>query len=741
VKRWYFSLAALALASSSCKPSAPPPSVDAATSSSASPAASAAPVAQRDERVRRIWSAEYRRSSREIEAADLADRDVTVRRLAARALARIADTAAREPLNKLLADEDPEVVAWAAYGLGYVCKGHEAATVRALVSRAASWAASPPVRNAGLELDATLADALGRCGDAEAEATLRAWLDVEERAEAAALALGRMASRKKRLDDASVVALLDAASRPEKPVESALFAFSRLPAGSDALRSRLLEVASDALAGPASPRRSFAVRALERAGEPAVPALARVAGDAGFSIPERVDALRALGRLGEPGRSAVEKALAALEPKPESLTNLSGAEFAPLSTALDALPSASKQARPLLERFAKLEAPKDAPALARRVVSLRCRAATLLAGDAITFALLTSCDPEPNGEAGQLALVEVLDKGKLEGTRGKRWRALVEGKSPLVRQAALELLKSHPEVDQPAPLLAKALRAPDAGTVITAAQVIATYPDRAAENRPKKREAEKSDVKDPNPGLTEPSTPEPTKPHPAVVDALTSAFALSRPPDATEAFSALVDAAGALQVLSFKSKLDAFCKGDQPTLREHAEKALRLMGDQKRSCAEAGPGKPPPELDRLVKQKTRLVFETDAGEAALTLDPELAPLAVTRFVELARAGFFEKVKVHRVVPGFVAQLGDPGGDGYGGAGREPLRCETSPLTFSALSVGVALAGRDTGSSQLFVTLAAFPHLDGDYALIGRAEPGWEKIARGDEIRKVRVEGK
>ena len=53
-------------------------------------------------------------------------------------------------------------------------------------------------------------------------------------------------------------------------------------------------------------------------------------------------------------------------------------------------------------------------------------------------------------------------------------------------------------------------------------------------------------------------------------------------------------------------------------------------------------------------------------------------------------------------------------------------------------MGVALAGRDTGSSQFFVTLASFPHLDGDYALIGRAEPGWERLAQGDVVQSVRV---
>jgi cyclophilin family peptidyl-prolyl cis-trans isomerase len=96
------------------------------------------------------------------------------------------------------------------------------------------------------------------------------------------------------------------------------------------------------------------------------------------------------------------------------------------------------------------------------------------------------------------------------------------------------------------------------------------------------------------------------------------------------------------------------------------------------------------------------------------------------------------VLVHRVVPGFVAQFGDPSGDGYGGDDRPPLRCETSPVAFGVGSVGVALAGRDTGTSQLFVTLGRYPHLDGDYAWLGEAGPGWDRIAAGDRIVHVSV---
>jgi cyclophilin family peptidyl-prolyl cis-trans isomerase len=54
------------------------------------------------------------------------------------------------------------------------------------------------------------------------------------------------------------------------------------------------------------------------------------------------------------------------------------------------------------------------------------------------------------------------------------------------------------------------------------------------------------------------------------------------------------------------------------------------------------------------------------------------------------------------------------------------------------SVGIALGGKDSGSSQFFVTLGRHPHLDGEYAIVGQAEPGWEKLAEGDTVQKVTV---
>lgn len=694
---------------------------DAAPSASASAAASSPPSPELGELVR----AEHTRSAKAIAPEALSSRDVRVRRIAARALARIADERSAKLLDGALADEDPGVVSWAAYGLGYACKGREPATVRALVARAASLppdptgAAAPSLGDVWPPI-ASIADALARCATIEAEHTLRVWLEgPRERAEAAALALGRLASRSKRLDDASIVALLDAASRPEQPLDHALFAFSRLTGLAEPVQERLLAVAKESLRADGQ-RRAYAVRALGRAGSEATPLLVAIVTDPKASAPTRAIAARELTRLGEAGQPALFEALAKLATELPSDDVLLSPAWLPWIAVLESLTTVPRERRELLEQLAELPlAEGSKPAARRRRVELRCRAAALLAGTASLYPRLVKCDPDVDGRTGRLAVLRVLGKGPLGGARHRRWLELASARDPIVREAALELLASHAEVPRAWEPLAAALKSGHAGTVAVAARVLADHPDRASSDKP-----------------SEPAAA--VRPETAIVDSLTAAFAAKWPEDALETRAALVDAAGALQVLSLKPAVAKHCKGDHPTLRHAAEKALRLLGERKASCRQGEPATAPKTLGLALPDELRLVLSTDAGELTLTLDARLAPVTAQRVAELARAGFYDGVVFHRVVPGFVVQFGDPGGDGFGGSGREPLRCETSPASFGAGAVGVALAGRDTGSSQLFVTLAPYPHLDGDYPLIGRAGPGWERLAQGDAITKVRV---
>ena len=134
--------------------------------------------------------------------------------------------------------------------------------------------------------------------------------------------------------------------------------------------------------------------------------------------------------------------------------------------------------------------------------------------------------------------------------------------------------------------------------------------------------------------------------------------------------------------------------------------------------------------------QVRAVLTTDHGVFTIDLLPEDAPLTVDNFIKLARSGYFNGVLVHRVVPNFVMQDGDPRGDGNGGPGWS-IRCELNMVPYDRGAVGMALSGKDTGGSQWFVTHSPQPHLDGGYTVFGHVNDADMKvvdnIARG-EIR-------
>ena len=96
--------------------------------------------------------------------------------------------------------------------------------------------------------------------------------------------------------------------------------------------------------------------------------------------------------------------------------------------------------------------------------------------------------------------------------------------------------------------------------------------------------------------------------------------------------------------------------------------------------------------------------------------------------------------IHRVVPDFVVQTGDPRGDGSGGPGYA-IRDEINPARYLRGAVGMALSGADTGGSQWFVALSSQLHLDGGYTVFGRVLEGWDvldRIEQDDRLVSVRV---
>jgi cyclophilin family peptidyl-prolyl cis-trans isomerase len=129
---------------------------------------------------------------------------------------------------------------------------------------------------------------------------------------------------------------------------------------------------------------------------------------------------------------------------------------------------------------------------------------------------------------------------------------------------------------------------------------------------------------------------------------------------------------------------------------------------------------------------------TSKGSFTIEFLPEAAPLTVDNFVQLAQSDYYRNVTIHRVVPNFVIQDGDPRGDGNGGPGYT-IRCEINQVPYDRAAVGMALSGKDTGGSQWFVTHSPQPHLDGGYTVFGRVVMGMDvvdKIVRGDVIQSV-----
>jgi cyclophilin family peptidyl-prolyl cis-trans isomerase len=136
----------------------------------------------------------------------------------------------------------------------------------------------------------------------------------------------------------------------------------------------------------------------------------------------------------------------------------------------------------------------------------------------------------------------------------------------------------------------------------------------------------------------------------------------------------------------------------------------------------------------------RAYIDTDRGTVELELAVLDAPLTVNNFIALARKGFFTGIAIHRVVPDFVVQDGDPRGDGEGGPGYT-IRDEVNQRPYLRGTVGMALDWQDTGGSQFFITHSPQPHLDGRYTVFGHVVSGMEVVDRlvpGDFVRGVRV---
>jgi peptidyl-prolyl cis-trans isomerase B (cyclophilin B) len=137
-----------------------------------------------------------------------------------------------------------------------------------------------------------------------------------------------------------------------------------------------------------------------------------------------------------------------------------------------------------------------------------------------------------------------------------------------------------------------------------------------------------------------------------------------------------------------------------------------------------------------------VTMETTRGTITLELYPQHAPATVNNFVFLAKEGFYDGLKFHRVISNFMIQGGDPTGTGTSGPGYK-FKDEVigNPLKHETGVISMANAGPNTNGSQFFITHAPQPHLNGKHTVFGKVTSGQDvvnAIRQGDVMTSVTV---
>jgi cyclophilin family peptidyl-prolyl cis-trans isomerase/HEAT repeat protein len=621
----------------------------------------------------------------------LDDADAPVRARAALAIGRVGLQEGVDPLIRLLGDPDAEVRQQAAFGLGLL-----AAPSARQPLLSALTDASPLVQGRAAQALA----AIGERGDAAAVGAMvrghvaAGVLDdvapdelsypLSPAVEAVRLgiyALGRFGS---------FADLAAAVIRPDgEPVSRwwpIAFALQRISDGqSTPWLLRLLDT-------PGRYTSSFAAKGLANRPSPeAVAALRQIVERRQAHEAVMVQAMRTLASAG--AREAIP-AIITIVADGSSGANLRGESAAAFATL-----AGHEQIDVLLELLVD-------PLPAVRAAALRGLARLDTAGFLATVAGL---DPDADRSV-RVALAQAL--GTPSGSRGvPRLRQMLSDEQdarvvPAIL-AALAAAKA-PEVETVA--LAQ-LQAPDSATRAAAAAILADLESVTA------------------------------------VPALVQAYRQALADDSSTARAAVLDALHRLAPSTARPLLEEALQDTDWALRLRAASLLRDAGvasDLAHRIRPAAPERPieSPEWQAIVvPQYSPLAYlETTKGTIEVELAIADAPLTVANFVRLARGGFFRNVPIHRIVADFVVQDGDPRGDGEGGPGYT-IRDELNGRPFLRGTVGMALAGPDTGGSQFFITHSPQPHLDARYTVFGQVVRGMaivDALAPGDAIQRVRI---
>jgi len=653
------------------------------------------------------------------EIAEIAQRaDPEIRARAALAMGRIGDPAASPMLVDLLSDPSIEVRRSAAFAAGVLDASAPPDLVRAVLDRLA------PAEDPG-EI-ASLLDAVGRTGGAEAAARLADAVEDPRSAvrASAARALGLLGQRGIPVPDEAVSRIASLLEDPEEPVRfMAAFALYRIAEPSPGPAEAADALRRAASADGSAEVRAYAIRALARRGHLDETMLLEALEDAD----ERVAATAAssLALLGDGPRCALgqvslERAAARLSESP----GLADGAFA--HTARAALESVRgcdpASAIPDLGR--RIEAALSGPDRPRSAGADRIRCLARLAAGSDDLALV-SCAPERPWEGKRLLAWRL---GRAAATSGRKARVLIEmiaEPDDRVAAAAIDALNGSelPEAREAILTAARGDR-----PIVVAAALDAVALDPASFER-------------------EPDGPDGPDAGAAPGGAIgAAAAAIDRFAGSDWAWAPLVSAAAALGALgdpAAEPLLARLARDPRPSVRGTALEAYRSVpGIDPPPLPPARPARPVPAAEKAAWRFARATAEvrTTRGTFVVRLRGDAAPAAVASFAELAAEGFFDGTEIHRVVPNFVVQAGDPTGTGLGDPGYA-LRCEVSPIPYERGTVGMALAGKDTGGSQFFVALSRQPHLDGRYTAFGEVVSGMDAvdlIEEGDRILGVSI---
>ena len=621
----------------------------------------------------------------------LSDEEARIRRRAALAIGHVALAEGVTPLLAVLTDPDPEVRQMAAFALGLL------GDRRAREPLASALADASPL------VQGSAAEALGLIGDAAAAEPLGRFIaqavqsgalalppgeddDARRDTVTAACRLAIHALVRLRAYPQLAAAVLDAGGQPRVRWWPVAFALQRLE-DARALPA-LLTLARDA--NPYT--RAFAVKGLAALKDrSALPVLLPLMSSGDRNV--LIETVRALGRIGDPAAApALLKVLgdAAADPQVrlETVGAIGGLHVPAVGDALlDVLADAS-------------------PAV--RAAALR----SLAAFDPENFIfVLSGLDPDPHWNV-RAALATVL--GTLPPENGlPRLAAMVNDADQRVIPFAIAAMVKLKPPSAGAMLIDK-LKADD--PIVRAAAAEGLGELRPADGAAALAEAYRFGQRDAMYNARA-----------AALAAITKYGAAAAVPVLREAF-ADKDWAVRVRAVQLLKPLD-------PAAAADADARIRPAPTTLAPDVYAAP--------RLVSPptSTQVYLDTDRGTIQIELAVNDAPLTVENFITLARKGYFNGLSVHRVVPDFVIQDGDPRGDGEGGPGYS-IRDELNQRPYLRGTVGMALdPWPDTGGSQYFITHSPQPHLDAKYTVFGRVIAGMDvvdKIQQWDVIRSVRV---